>query len=167
MGYLNGLINASFKEKDSNTSIFFPYGQFGTGYILSKSEDREAKKFLKLYYTITFISIIIAAIFFGYYTLFLMAILLPLYFIKIHSFLNGKEKLSAKYKMSDSMITMAISMGFLTRLLLFLAGILLFAGSIFISIKTNHKILGLIGIIFFGLSVAVSFKLLIIKHSDK
>ena len=47
MGYLNGLINASFKEKDSNTSIFFPYGQFGTGYILSKSEDREAKKFLK------------------------------------------------------------------------------------------------------------------------
>jgi len=168
MSYLDGLINVSFKNKDLNSSIFFPYGKFGMAYIISKCDESEIKRFLKKFYIISFLSLVITSLSSYLYVLPLIFIaLLSWYKIRVNKVIKNKEKTSEKYQIYESIKTMAISMGIPTCCMLFLGGILLFIGSFLVFINTDNKILGVIGLLFFGFSLIMSFKLLIISFKNK
>ncbi|MCK4946105.1 MAG: hypothetical protein KAS59_07570 [Alphaproteobacteria bacterium] len=127
MGYFDGLTEASFKKDASGKTLFYPWGTFGSGFII-ESEERHTKlrAFLKRMYMILFPAIIIIQITFGFW---LNLLLLPVYFVWyfytvkniIKDLPKTTEKLSAReaYKNSAKshnlvtlVILMIISLGF-------------------------------------------------------
>lgn len=128
MGYLNGLIDAYFIKRDEATFVYFPYGLFGPGYIISKDDKKRIERFEKRFFT-TFFLIFILITFFSY---FYVDIVIPylLLFMSIgllitHQLLKNKKKSIEKFTLKDRMKNMACSIGRGTSFLFFLLGLLL------------------------------------------
>jgi hypothetical protein len=163
MGYLDGLIDPSFKPKDSETTIFFPYGIGSRGYIISKQDEHHIRKFLREFYAVSLgIGLVMVATL-GIHVLWLLIVLLPWYVIKTRRFLKGKERAREWYSISYTMTTMSTSMGLPMGILLALGGAGLFMVSIWVLLKTEDKFLGAVGSLFFGLGLA--FELLQLMRS--
>ena len=167
MAYWDGLVNASFKTRGTGQSVFFPYGKFSYGFVLSKDAELRVKKFLKNYYKISSPVAIIAVLAVGLYAFFLLLIFLPWYVVEVRSIVKNQEIASERFETSDSMRTMALSMGFRTCALLLLGGVLLLATCIVVLFKTDHRILGLAGALFFGLGSIRILQLLLLTWPIK
>ena len=163
MGYLDGLIDPSFKYKDSETTIFFPYGVGSKGYIISTKEDeRRIRKFLREFYAVSLGAGLVAVAALGIYALWISIILLLWYIIEIRRLLMGKEKSQERYSMSYTMTTMATSAGLLACVLLVLGGAGLLGASIWVLLKTDNKFMGVVGSLFFGLGLAFALLQLVV-----
>ena len=163
MGYLDGLIDPFFKSKDSETTIFFPYGIGSKGYIISAKEDEpRIRKFLREFYTVSIGGGLVMVAALGIYALWIIVFLLPWYVIEIRRLLIRKEKLQERYSISYMMTTTATSTGLLTCVLLVLGGAGLLGASIWVLLKTDDKLMGIVGSLFFGLGLVFALLQLIV-----
>jgi len=62
MGYFQSVGSSSFKSDSHGNRLFYKWGIFGKGYVLtSKGKEEEIMNFLVLHYKISFISIIVVS----------------------------------------------------------------------------------------------------------
>lgn len=165
MGYFNGLTNAWFKKTADGKAIFYPRGKFGSGYILSEEAELKIKTFLKRYYMISLPIIILSVILFGIYAFALLLFVIPFYEIKIRRLLSNAEKTQEKMTFSEVTKNMAVSMGIPTSILMLTASLLITATSVFCIFLPKGRLIGILGTLFFGLSLIISIYLL--KYSIK
>lgn len=166
MGYLQGLVNVSFRKDNAGSTIFFPNGKFGKGYIISSAEEEKIKTFLRRYYTVSFTSLIIVILMFSSYVLLLAGVLIIWYYIRINKILDRTKKSPERGPIRESIEIMSVSMGLPTCLVLFLSGALLLVASIIVFIR-NDKMWGGLGIVFSGFALIVLFKMLMISIKNK
>lgn len=162
MRYLDGLIDPCFKPKDEGTIVFFPYGIGSKGYIISKEDEHRIRKFLREFYLVSFGVTLVAVSAVGIYALWALVVLLPWYGFELRRLLTGKEKSRERYSIGYTITTMATSMGLPMCILLFLGGVGLFVASIWVLLKTNNTVMGIVGSLFFGLCLAFALLQLIV-----
>lgn len=150
MAYLDGFINPCFKYRDPDITIFFPYGIGSRGYLISKEDEQRIRKFLREFYAISFGASFLMVVALGIYALGLLAVLVPWYVVEIRRLLKGKPKSDERYSISYTTATMAASMGLPMSTLLVLTAVGLFGASIWVLLKTDDKLLGIVGSLFFG-----------------
>jgi hypothetical protein len=150
MNTLDALINTWFRTKDSSTSVFFPYGLATRGYLLSKKDEPAVRKFLKEFLGVSFSITAIALITVGVHALWLLALLWLWYAFGTRRLLKGKERVSEQYPVSDWMRAMALSTGFPTHALLISMAVILFAASVYVTLRPERRWLGFTGSVFFG-----------------
>jgi len=62
MGYFDGLVDGSFKKADGGTTLFYPNGIFGKGYVIPNVRKKEEiRSFLKRYTIAALATIVISA----------------------------------------------------------------------------------------------------------
>ena len=163
MNTLDALIDTWFRTKDSSTSIFFPYGIATRGYLLSKQDEPSIRKFLKEFLGISFAITAIALITVGVHALWVLAPLWLWYAFGTRRLLKGKERVSERYPVSDWMRTMALSTGFPTHALLISMAAVLFAASLYVTLRSEERRwLGSAGSVFFGTCLIFELTQLII-----
>jgi len=165
MGYFDGLTSAGFKKREDGKTIFYPYGVFGCGYIVSQEKESKIKKFLMKYYTISFIAIIVSFVLLGPLAFVLFPILLPLYAVTIRQLLLNEEKTQEKMKYGDGLKNMAASMGIRTSILLLVGAIVMEAGSIFSFFITDNRLMSIFCTVLFGLALLQT--IFLVKYSIK
>ena len=148
MGYLDGLINARFKNKDDGRVLFCPYGIFGSGYIITKDTENKIKKFMVRYYIIGFLFIL------SFYGSVSFEIILSIcavffYYISLKHFLFGAEKTKERLSMSEVRRNMAISMGAPVAILMVSGSSLFIAIYISLFFLTGPSLWKVIGFLFF------------------
>lgn len=140
-------------------TIYYPWGVLSKGYIIpdKKLEDR-IRTFLRRYYQISFVTIIVIGILQGWIVYFLVVPLCWLWFhIGMKFLLTGLPTSDVRLKLSESYKNASQSHNAITLWLLLICGLLFVAvGTLVLSY--GELILGLIVILFFGLAtVAIGY----------
>jgi hypothetical protein len=161
MGYFEGLIASSFKTDEKGQVIFYPWGKMGKGYILSRDEQQiEISKFVKLYYVISFASIIGLGIVLGWlYTVILLPFLFAWYYFVITKRLKGLSKSDEKLTLKESYTSSAKAHNAVTLWIMLACSVLFVLAGIFILIVNKEEwILALLSITFFGVcGIAIAY----------
>lgn len=153
MGYFDGLTKASFKELESGNAIFYPYGKFGSGYLIEENQKVTIEKFIKKYYIISLPITIISVVIFQFYALLLMLVEIPVYIVFIKQLFMNTKKTSEKMTYKERIYVMAKSMGLATNIILLLCSILMTSLSILCVTFPEGRVIGIIGILFFGFAL--------------
>ena len=168
MGYFDGLTASSFKTDEKGNTIFYPWGIFSSGYILPDDIKDDFRKRIKR--SIMFFGplIILLTILFK-----IWAILgLPLYFlgytIWIKKQTTGLTVSSEKLTFSDATTNSSRSHNLITLWLAEIGAVLFVIAGIIILVNSPKKwIIGLLGIVFFGLCAYIFGKMIKEKRSQK
>jgi hypothetical protein len=68
MNYLDSLVNQLFKKSESAETLFYPWGMFGKGYVVSsESEQSRIRSILKAYYVVMFLAMVICIYFLNWF----------------------------------------------------------------------------------------------------
>ena len=167
MGYFDALAEAAFKPKDEKTVIFLPYGVITKGYILSYDESLRVKKLLRDFDASSFFLTVMGVIALRAYALILLVVLVPWYVIMVQRITKGKPRSPEASRLTDVAKTMALAMGARTCFLLMMAAGLMFAASLIVLMRTAHKAVGWIGVVFFGAGLVHALWLLSLSLKDK
>jgi len=163
MGYYEGLINGWFKKSGDNNLIFYPYGKFGSGYIVSGDDEIKIRRFLGAYLKISLVLSLVCVFFFGVFALLLLIFFIPFYSINIGKLLTTAERTQENLTLRELTENMATSMGVPTSICLLIASILLVGASIAIIYLRENILVGIVGILFFGLALLQS--IFLVKYS--
>ena len=100
MGYFDGLVDGSFKVDSNGLNLFYPYGQFGSGYVLeSEQQKNKIRNILKIALMVTLPIIILVQITVGFW---FNLISITIYYI-IHYFYV--KKITKNLQRSDEKLT--------------------------------------------------------------
>ena len=171
MGYFDGLTDGSFKTDSEGRHVYFPWGVMGKGYVLPNEEKKEEiRSFLKRYYQVGLILIIGAQIFVGWQLnlLVVLPILLIAFYVRKRTLLEGIPISNAKLTTSESFVASAKSHNLATLWLLEVFSLLFVVGGVFIMASSGGSILiGLLSVVFFGLTSIVIGRMLIVKSKSR
>jgi hypothetical protein len=156
MGYYKGLVDSYFRKSSEGNLIFYPYGKFGSGYIIIDDDQIKIKKFLNRYLKISFPLILLSVFLFGIYAFVLLFIFILFYSIKIKNLLANAKRTREKIKIKEILRNMAVSMGIPTSIFMLIASILMVGGSAFVLFYRNEKLIGILGLLFFGIGLCQS-----------
>lgn len=158
MGYLDRFLDPYFRPHDSQTTLFFPYGIGSRGYFISKEDEQRIRNFLQHRYLVSLVPAIGVVVIFGSYALWLLVILVPWYVIAMRRFLKGKERSDEHFSLSYLATTPATSSEISTCILFIIGAAVLVGASIWVLLKTTQKLVGLSGLLFFGLCLAFTLR---------
>lgn len=150
MGYFDGLVNVSFKKADDGKTIFYPYGSFSAGYIVSEDKESAAKTFLKKYYIISLIVIIIAIVFFKLFALALSIFFIPIYYFKVKKIIVGAEPTQQKNTYKERIKNMAKAFGPVISLVMLIIDLIMLGASVVCVFIPQARAIGIVGALFFG-----------------
>ena len=171
MAYFDGLTDGSFKTDNDGCHVYFPWGVMGKGYVLPNEEKKEEiRSFLKRYYQVGLILIIGTQIFVGWrLNLFVfLPILLIVFYVRKRTLLKGIPISTAKLTVSESFAASASSHNLATLWLLEVCSLLFVVGGVLIMVSSGGGILmGLLPIIFFGLTSIAIGRMLVVKMKSR
>ena len=153
MGYFDGLVSGAFKKDDSGNSLFYPWGVFGSGYIVQSKETLEQlRKFLKKYYLVMLITIITIQITVGFWlNLTILPIVIVYYHFYVKKITKDFPKTSEKLTLGQSFSNSAKSHNLPTLIILEVFSVGFVALGILILLFGQNLIIALSSIGFFGL----------------
>jgi hypothetical protein len=104
MGYFDGLTEASFKRDAEGRMVFYRWGVGGNGHVLrDEARAQQLRKFLRLYYMVSFPAIVVASVALGWLgTLALAPVLYLWYFLATSRMLRGLEATSVRLTFAES-----------------------------------------------------------------
>ena len=102
-GYINYLVNRSFKKTPWNKIVFYPYASFGKGYIVeSQSLETSIRRFLTLYQYFLFLVFIISMATIGILGIFVMIPAFLIYNLKIYIWKKHLKPTGLKYNVAEA-----------------------------------------------------------------
>lgn len=154
MGYLDGLIAASFGPSVEGKAAFYPYGPLGPGYALSEHNERRVRVFLKVYLSVCLPIAILSVLVFKLYAFLLVLVLFPVYAININRLLKGAHRTTEKLSLASATQRMATAMGRPTCLTLLALNIaMVVASAAALLLVPGGRWIGLFGTLFFATSL--------------
>ena len=163
MGYFDGLTDAAFKKDVSGNNLFYPWGIFGSGFIInSEDEKNQIRGFFKKMYMVMFPSIIIIHMTVGFW---LNLVLLPVYgiwyYFKAKKITKDLRKTEEKLKVSESYKNSAKSHNLSTLIILELFSLGFVVLGLFVLQSGKELLVAYASIGFFGLcSIAIGFMIM-------
>ena len=150
MGYFDGLTNASFKPDTDGNTVFFPYGVWGKGRLITDADIAEQlRKFISRFYMVAFSMMLVIGVTVGYIWAFIaMPFVMLWYFQGIKKFLKDAPFSDVKLSNRESMQNVASGMNKYLIWFLFLVSLLFVAASVFLVMETGDLFLGLGGVFF-------------------
>ncbi len=168
MGYFDGLTDAAFKKSHTGQTIYYPWGVFGSGYVVESEEKQEQiRKFLKRLYVILLLTIVTVQITVGFW---LNAVLFPAfwvwYYFSVQKMNKNSPRTAEKLRLSESYKNSAKShnLGILIILEVFAVGFV--AAGVLILLKGGDQLVAMSSMGFFGLcGIAFGYMIYIkIRH---
>lgn len=169
MGYFDGLTDASFKTDSQGQDLFFPWGIFGSGFIIeSEVQKNQVRNFIKKTYIMTFFTIVIIQVFVG---LWLNLVLLPIYCIwyyrYIYKLTQNLQRSNEKLKPSESYKNSAQSHNLSTLVLFEFISLGFVAVGLWLPTTGKESFISYIGVGFFGFCAIVFVYMIIAKIKSK
>lgn len=172
MGYFDGLTAAAFKKDAQGRDLFFIWGKFGRGRIVPTEADGAAvRSYLKNYYICVLVAIVpmlmVAGPSFeprwflaiGIFMALALAGLAPL-FLRTRQWAVADERMTYREAMSAS----AAAHGAVTLWLLAAVAALFVAGGLFLMLRTDAVLIGLMCVVFFGACLGIFIWMLIMRR---
>lgn len=152
MGYFDGLIASGFKKLDDGRFVYYPYGIFGQGYIISADDATRIRRFVRLNLFIFPPIFVVAFYLFRLYGLVASLLYILFYYYKIHGLLANSEKTHDRMSYRENLRNVAISMGLPTCLIFFFLSLVMTIASIIVLLMTEGGVIGIFSTLFFGLA---------------
>ena len=166
MGILKAFSSSSFKTDDMGRTCFFPYGIFGKGILINNdSKKNKIERFLRSYYAIGICTVLVSQLFSSIASILVFILLCVIYRIVISDMTRGLPVCTTtNLTIHDTTNTQAAEYSFLFLWLLFIVSLIAVILGIYIVFKrTDQLLIGLSGILFFGLASFVFGYLIYIK----
>ena len=164
MGYFDGLADTAFKRSNTGQTLFYPWGIFGSGFVL-KTEEQHAKirKLIKKTYIVLLIAIVIIQLTVGFW---LNAVMLPIFGILYHIAVQKKttnlSRTPEKLRFFESFRNSATSHTLATLIMLEAASIGFVAAGFWMLSKEGDEIVAMSSIGLFGLcGIAFGYMILV------
>jgi hypothetical protein len=153
--YFNCLTEASFKKDNDGNTLFFPWGIYGKGRIITDELiKRKVRSFIGIYHIVSFSASIFTVIFLGWAWLFLLVPVSIVWFhLAIKSLLSGCRYSEVKLSFRESLTKSAKMFNKFTLWLLLLGSFLFVVTGIIVLIiakSTSDLLVGISSIIVFG-----------------
>lgn len=157
MGYFDGLTDASFKKDAQGSDLFFPWGIFGSGYVIeSELQKNQIRNFIKNTYIMTFSVLAIIQVFVGSW---LNLVLLPIYYIwyyrAIDKMTQNLQRSNEKLTSSESYKNSARSHNLRTLILCELGSLGFIAIGLWLIKSGKELLIGYASLGFFGFCAVV------------
>lgn len=168
-GYFEGLSAASFKTDKNCNTVFYPYGKFGKGRILSdEKKEKEVRKFVKSFLIVFLLACIGIGIAFGpAWSLLLLPIGLPWYYFRVSALVSGCSRSDEKLTYKESVSNSAAKHNRGTLLIGLIASIVFVVMGIIILIQpeaSDDSLIGFAVTVFFGACACVFGYMLKVKR---
>lgn len=168
MGYFDGLTASSFKTDEKGNTIYYPWGIFGTGYILPEDKKDNFRKKIKRHMMVFVPLSIILTVLLKIWAVFALPLYFLGYWIWIKKNIEGLAISSAKLTLKDTTTNSARAHNFGTLWLLEISALLFVAAGIIILVYRPQKwIAGLSSIVFFGWCAYIFWKMIRAKKSQE
>ncbi len=160
MSKLDWLTNGCFKKSASGENLFFPWGVFGSGYVIEADEKHDQ---IRAILTRTFIPAIIAVFIIHHYAGFLVNLaLLPgyylFYYFLIKKLTAGCPKANERLGLAEAFKNAAPSYNWIVLIFCEVTSVIGLLGCILILFMGPDRLIAVTGIIFCGLcSFAFSY----------
>lgn len=155
--------NFLFRKTKNGKCVFYPFGVFGFGYLLSKEKKIEVERILRINNSIFLPITILAAIVFKLYAFILVFCFGIIYIIEINRIVSGSEKLEERFKLNDANKKLAVSLGLSKCLLLMFCFLFMLGLSILSLFLPGGRLVSTFAILFFSLFLLDSIYL--VKYS--
>jgi hypothetical protein len=165
MGYFDGLTNGNFKKDGSGQTVFYPWGVFGKGRVLSdEATENKVRGFVRRYYQVTLPLIIGVGVILGWVYLFLLVpIFAGWFYLRTKTLVAGCPLSESKLTLGESYANSAVTHNTWTLWLLFICSVLFVATGIWMALSANSagdRVMGwIVGIFFGACSVAIGYML--------
>jgi len=169
MGYFDGLTDAVFKKDSSDNTLFYPWGIFGSGFVIDSEEKKnQIRGFIKKMYIVLLPVIIIIQGTVGYW---LYWVLLPVYFVwyifMIKKITKDLPKSTEKLKISEAYKNSAKSHNLPTLIILLFFSLGSVAISIWVLQSGKGSLVTYTPMGFFGLCSVVFGYMIVVKIKNK
>jgi hypothetical protein len=169
MGYFDGLASSSFKATEDGQMFFFPWGTFGSGYVVASvaAFDR-LRQYVKVYVTVSLLLTIAGVLWNGLLGGIVASLVLVTPYVlwarfECRHLVRTNERLS----LQESVTAQARAYSTLSLSILTLIGSMFVAvGMAIIVLDPESWLLASGVIVFFGLATANSIRLLVLKHKS-
>ncbi len=151
-----------FKHNADGSVIFYPYGIFGGGFLLSKEREKRIKCFLEKC-NVLIITLIFLSFFVKIYLVLLIAIVsLSIYFFRMRFLLINQKRVIERIDFKTAASNAALATGFLGVIVLVIFSAVGVCASIIAIFRGGSIIICFLGIVLFGLCLAYFLYMLII-----
>jgi len=167
MGYFEGLTSGSFKTTPDGRRLFFPWGVLGGGYSIESEEGyRRLRGQIKTYMVVSLTLIIGTNVIAGIIVCAVIAAALMTFYLGWMALLLPRLTFSGeKMSLEESMKSSAQAHGMIVLRLLQIGALVLTAGGILMLVTvSNHRLIGLFVIFFFGLCFAKFTRMLTLRQ---
>lgn len=169
MGYFDGLTDASFKKDAQGYDLFFPWGIFGSGFVIeSEQQKNKIRNFIKKTYVTTFFALLAIQVFVG---LWLNLVLLPIYCIWYYSYIrkvtHNLQRSTEKLTSSESYKNSALSHSLLTLIFFELLSLGFVAVGLWRIAKEKELFMPFMSLGFFGFCAVVFAYMIVAKIKGK
>ncbi len=163
MGYFDGVTDAIFKKDASGNTLFYPWGIFGSGFIID-SEDRkdQIRGLIKTIYIIMIPAIVIIQVTVGaWLNLVLLPVFIVWYCFTVKKLTKGLQKTEEKLRVSEAYKNSAKSHNLPTLIILEFTSLGFVGLGIWILLKGKNPLIAYAAIGLFGLcSVAIGYMII-------
>lgn len=143
------LVDSSFIRQDDGTVLFFPWGRIGGGYRLTPGVEEQVRRFLGMWYAVSFVVIAVSFLLVNIGALFSLLVLVPWYYFTIRSLLADQRQTSIvqdEAEGPDGMTKPAAAFFVILAIaLVATSGWLLFTAT-----EPEPQLAGAFGVLFFG-----------------
>lgn len=169
MGYFDGLTDAAFKRDASGNTLFYPWGIWGSGFIVdSEGKKNQIRGFYKKMYMVMLPAIIIIQMAVGFWlNLVLFPIYCVWYYFTAKKITQGLRKTEIKLKTSEAYKNSAKSHNLPTLIFLELISLGFVAIGIWILQAGKDSFIAYASMGFFGLCAMVIGYMIVAKIRDK
>ena len=170
MTYLDSLVNQLFKKSESGEPLFYPWGIFGKGYVVSSaSQHSHIRSTLKVYYVVMFLAMGISIYFLDYLYTGVCVI------FGIGGYLVWSDKVTRRLKVSAERLGFSESVvqglpGYSTWGLVFMSLVsfmFVVTGGFIFYTDPSEWVMSSICIVFFGLATVIFVFMTITKLKSK
>jgi hypothetical protein len=167
MGYFDAVTSSAFKTTDDGRRLFFPWGVFGRGYVLTEGQYEKLQRQVKIYTIVTLVLIIAMVVLKEYVaTAVVVALLIGFYLIWMKFVLPdlqpSEERLSLEESMTSQAVTHSPAMLWFLTILSFA---FVAAGVLILVVDPASWLIALAGIVFFGLCALMMTRMLMLRRA--
>jgi hypothetical protein len=154
MGYFDGVTEASFKKNKEGQTLYYPWGIFGKGYLITDAaKESQLRNFTKYNYMLILPLVILNQIIFGPVpNLIIFPIYTIIFIALIKKFTNGLPVVTEKLKVSEAYRNSAKRHDLFTLIILDIVALLFVALGLLFVIEKRNTLLGIFAIVLFGLA---------------
>ncbi|WP_243544766.1 hypothetical protein [Pseudodesulfovibrio tunisiensis] len=171
MQFLDGFVDASFIRDEDGRLLFYPWGMFASGYEMSGEGEAQVRKFLKLFYGVSFGVILCGLLLFGMWTFLSLGFLIPWYATSIHMVLRHRKRSDRRIDLDETARDIGRTIGMAGTVFMLVASIALFliSAALVVFVEDNGQVRfgGFFGMAVFGLAVVLYARQWMIMRRDR